>query len=226
MKRTEGRQALFYPFHLCHPTTLEQLLAQFEQVHFRDYMALQLTPFTGTTAYEDRMGDTYPDLVKAGRLVQGYHVSGPLHADVTLLIDRDLTDETWRRLFHDSFVEDRRFQRGLFDPSHGMVIGRTLVPGAAALLRLMDRINASHPYSVERVQQLSQHPNSLEEGYECEYGLALLKTSASLVYTIRLAQLHNLQAVTDSPPHHDLLLRTMIREQIHVPNVLLPRSGY
>ena len=37
--------ALYYPFHLCHERTLERLLKEYSVVHFRDFMALQLTPF-------------------------------------------------------------------------------------------------------------------------------------------------------------------------------------
>ena len=224
MKPPRNKQALYYPFHLCHPTTLEQLLEQFDAVHFRDYMALQLTPLSGTTAYEDRMGDAFPALVAEGRIVQGYRVSGPLDRDTTALVDRDLADGAWRRLFHNPLVGDRRFQRGLFDPSHGMHIGQTLVPGPAALLRLMGQANAHHSYTVDHIKQLSRHLAKLENGYEFEYGLALLKTSASLAYTIRLSQLHCLQAVTDSPPHYELLAHTIARENVHLTNSLIPRN--
>lgn len=206
--------------------TLEQLLAQFAVVHFRDYMALRLTPFSGTTAYEDRMGDAYPALVAEGRIVQGHPVSGPLDDDMIALVDRDLADQTWRRLFHETFVRERRFQRGLFDPSHGMHIGQTLVPGPAALLHLMDETNASRAYSVGHIKQLTRHVSSLDDGYAFEYGLALLKTSASLAYTIRLSRLHGVHAVTDSPPHHTLLARTLAREAMQLTNNLIPRSGY
>lgn len=53
-------KALYYPFHLCHEKTPHRLLADFEQVHFRDFLALQLTSMVGTTAFPDRMGDSYP----------------------------------------------------------------------------------------------------------------------------------------------------------------------
>lgn len=226
MKPTRGRQALYYPFHLCHPTTLEQLLNQFDAVHFRDYMALQLTPFSGTTAYEDQMGDTYPALVTEGRIVQGYRVSGALDPDITSSVNRDLTDGAWRQLFHEAFVVDRRFQRGLFDPSHGMHIGSTLVPGPAALLHLMEQRNSHHHYSVDRVKELTRHLNALDHGYEFEYGLALLKTSAALAYTIRLSLKHGLQAVTDSASHYKLLAHTLDREGMLLTNNLIPRNAY
>ena len=92
MKAAPSTDTLFYPFHLCHEDTLQRLLARFHRVHFRDYMALQLSPFSGTTAYADRMGENYPELVTAGRLVQGHHVSGPLDEAGRISIDRDLVD--------------------------------------------------------------------------------------------------------------------------------------
>jgi len=42
------RPALYYPFHLCSRDTLTHLLSAYALVHFRDYMALQLTPMCGT----------------------------------------------------------------------------------------------------------------------------------------------------------------------------------
>ncbi len=226
MKPNRDKQALYYPFHLCRSMTLEKLLAQFDAVHFRDYMALQLTPFSGTTASADRMGDIYPTLVAEGRIVQGYDVSGPLDRDTAALIDCDLADGAWRRIFHNVLVGDRLFQRGLFDPSHGMHIGPALVPGPAALLRLMSEANAHRPYTVDRIKQLTRHLSNLEDGYEFEYGLALLKTSASLAHTIRLSQMHSLQAVTDSAPHYELLARTITREHVQLHNHLILGSRY
>ena len=52
MNALSPRNALFHPFHLCAPHTLEALLARYDAVHFRDYMALRLTPLMGTTAYQ------------------------------------------------------------------------------------------------------------------------------------------------------------------------------
>ena len=62
-----GRDALYHPFHLCPPESLERFLARYDAIHFRDYMAIQLTPLSGTMAYPDRMGDTYPHLLEEGR---------------------------------------------------------------------------------------------------------------------------------------------------------------
>ena len=92
MNRPRAPHALFYPFHLCHPDTLARLLTRFATVHFRDFMALQLTPMAGMTAFQDRMGMSFPDLIESGRLVQGYDVSGPLPPTVAAAIDRDLHD--------------------------------------------------------------------------------------------------------------------------------------
>jgi hypothetical protein len=148
MNALSSRNALFHPFHLCAPHTLEALLARYDAVHFRDYMALRLTPLMGTMAYQDRMGDEHPMLVTSGRLVQGYPVSGPLDETAAAAIDRDLSDSRWRTLFHDGLRNDRRFQRGLFDLTHAMRIGSSLVPGPAALLRLLEPDRAAALYNV------------------------------------------------------------------------------
>ncbi|MCS6318514.1 MAG: hypothetical protein H8K05_12230 [Nitrospira sp.] len=100
MNALSSRNAIFHPFHLCALQTLELLLTRYDTVHFRDYMALRLTPMRGLTAYQDRMGDDHPLLVASGRLVQGYPVSGPLDDTAVAAIDRDLGDSRWRTLFH------------------------------------------------------------------------------------------------------------------------------
>lgn len=212
--------ALYYPFHLCSEQTLHRLLSDYQSVHFCDYMALQLTRMSGTTAYQDRMGQAFPDLVKAGRIVQGYSVSGSLDAEMTRSIDRDLADPTWRQRFHAAIVEDRRFQRGLFDLGHSLLIAGARVPGPAALLTLIEDARATATASVDRVKSLADRRLAPDEAYEYEYGLALLKTSAALHYTIRLALLHHLVAVTDSPRHFELLHRTLLRDGIALENRL------
>ncbi|ODT44009.1 MAG: hypothetical protein ABS70_06575 [Nitrospira sp. SCN 59-13] len=218
MNSSPVRNALFYPFHLCAPGTLEYLLAHYGSIHFRDYMALRLTPFMGTTAYQDRMGDEHPDLVRSGRIVQGHPVSGPLDDAAVGEIDRDFADPQWRQLFHAGLQEDRRFQRGLFDLTHAMRIGSTLVPGPAALLRLLEPQRATELCTVALVKQWARSSPTLEESYQFEYGLALLKTAAAQVYTCRLARAHRLIPVTDSGTHHRLLSHTIDREGIDLPN--------
>jgi hypothetical protein len=220
------RSALYYPFHLCHEQTLLHLLNEYRVVHFRDYMALQLTPMSGTTAYADRMGNLHETLVKEGRIVQGHSVSGPLDDDMIAAIDRDLNDRTWRSLFHDAFSSDRRFQRGLLDVTHGIRIGGTVVPGPAAVLELTREGRRDAVVSVQLICELSQGQPSLAEGYNYEYGLALLKTSASLVYTVRLCRQHRLEAVTDSEHHFRLLERTCQRDVIGTMNRWMKREGY
>ncbi len=221
------RRGLYYPFHLCHEQTLHRLLEDYASVHFRDYMALQLTPLTGLTAYNDRMGDRYPDLIAAGRIVQGYSVSGPLDDQISSEIDRDFADLPWREAFHDAITEDRRFQRGLFELSHAVRIGQSLVPGPAALLRLTERQRTATPYSTRTVKEASlRHPQGEDEGYDDEYGLALLKTAAALAFTVRLALRHNLEAITDSAWHYKLLSRTMAREGCNLLNAFISREGY
>ena len=189
-------------------------------------MALQLTPMSGVTAFQDRMGMSFPDLIESGRLVQGYNVSGPLRPTVPAAIDRDLHDPLWRACFHTALCRDRRFQRGLFEPSHSLRIGDSLVPGPAALLRLMDDSFREHAYDLDRVRALSTKSITLEDGYHYEYGLALMKTSASLVYTQTLARAHQLQPVTDSPAHFSLYAQSCIRENWPRTNLLLIRVGY
>ena len=220
------RHALYYPFHLCHEQTLMRLLDDYRAIHFRDYMALQLTPMSGTTAYQDRMGQYHPDLVKTGQIVQGYSVSGPLDTDAVSAVDRDLADRTWRNIFHDGLKNDRRFQRGLFDLSHSFAIGGSTVPGPAALLRLLEQKRTTQVCSVKQVQVLSSRRLAPDEGYEYEYALALVKTSAALVYTIRLCRQHDLEAVTDSEVHFKLLRQTCAREGMSLENRLVVREGY
>jgi hypothetical protein len=218
--------ALFYPFHLCHPETLARLLARFATVHFRDFMALQLTPMSGITAFQDRMGMSFPDLVDSGRLVQGYDVSGPLSPTMAAAIDRNLRDPLWRAGFHQALRRDRRLQRGLFEPSHSLRIGDSLVPGPAALLRLMDDSFRQQAYALDEVRALSKRRLTLEEGYHYEYGLALVKTAASLVYTQTLALANQLQPVTDSPAHFSLYAQSCVRENWPKTNLLVIRVGY
>ena len=226
MNRLRAPHALFYPFHLCHPETLARLLTRFITVHFRDFMALQLTSMSGMTAFQDRMGMNFPGLIASGRLVQGYDVSGPLLPSVAAAIDRDLHDPLWRARFHTALRLDRRFQRGLFEPSHSLRIGDSLVPGPAALLRLMDDSFRQCPLDLDRVRILSKSRLTLEEGYRFEYGLALVKTSASLVYTQTLALEHQIQPVTDSPAHFSLYAQSCTRENWPSTNYLLLRAGY
>jgi hypothetical protein len=226
MNRPRAPHALFYPFHLCHQETLARLLTRFATIHFRDFMALQLTPMSGMTAFQDRMGMSFPDLVDSGRLVQGYDVGGPLSPAVAAVIDRDLRDPQWRAYFHQALCRDRRLQRGLFEPSHSLRIGNSLVPGPAALLRLMDDSFRQHSYDLDQVRALSKRSLPLEEGYHYEYGLALVKTSASLVYTQTLALTNQLQPVTDSPAHFSLYAQSCVRENWPKTNLLLIRVGY
>ena len=226
MNHRQPPHALFYPFHLCHPETLTRLMTRFATVHFRDFMAMQLTPMSGVTAFQDRMGMSFPELIESGRLVQGYDVSGPLSSLVAEAIDRDLRDPVWRAQFHAALCRDRRLQRGLFEPSHAVRIGESLVPGPAALLHLMDDSFREEPFDLTRVRTFSKRNVTLEEGYLFEYGLALVKTSASLVYTQMLALAHQLQPVTDSPAHFTLYTQSCARENWVRTNHLLTRVGY
>ena len=226
MTSQNGHRGLYYPFHLCHEQTLRRLLEDYDTVHFMDYMALQVTAMSGTTAYQDRMGDAHADLVVSGRIVQGYSVSGPLDADMTAAVDRDLSDQAWRATFHHALLEDRRFQRGLFNLSHGMLIGSSLVPGPAALLRLTEESRKDQPFTVEDLRRLSRQRPSSVEGYHYEYCFALVKTASALRYVVRLCKVHGLEGVTDSAVHYRLLDLTLAREGLPLQHRCINREGY
>lgn len=219
------RHALYYPFHLCHERTLQRLLGEYDSVHFMDYMALQLTGMSGTTAYQDRIGDTHPELVAAGRIVQGYSVSGPLDTEMTAAVDRDLRDQEWRATFHDALLEDRRFQRGLFNLAHGVLVGAALVPGPAALLRLTAELRKHRSFTVEDLRHLSRRRPAAEEAYDYEYGFALVKTAASLRHAVRVCARRGLEGVTDSAGHYRLLELTRAREGLEMTHRCLGRQG-
>ena len=218
--------ALYYPFHLCHERTLELLLKEYEIVHFRDFMALQLTPFMGAIAFPDRMGDYYPQLLEAGRIIQGHNVSGTLHPDVISAIDRELADPTWRSIFHEAISDDDHFQRALFGESE------------IRKRKNMDSIEISWlstfrapdwpatPFSVELVKTLSRKVLPHKNNPAFEYGWALVKTSAALTYTLQLCHQLHVAAVTDSASHHRLLTQSCQREQIGISHVYIKREGY
>lgn len=226
MNLTPPPEALFYPFHLCHERTLEQLLAQFTRVHFRDYMALQLSPFFGTTAYPDRMGDLYPTLMASGRLAQGYNVSGPLSPETATAIDRDLSDPTWRELFHTALREDCRFQRGLFDEALIAESSSSYADEPSTLTRLRKDDFQAAPFTDGNIGQLSRQRLAGTQADMFDYGLSLLKTSASLVYTVHLAAAQRLAVATDSHAHFTLLARMAERDGINIENQWIERSGY
>ncbi len=209
MKPTLGPDALFYPFHLCHQETLGRLLRRFRAVHFRDFMALHLTPMTGLTAYPDRMGDSNPELLASGRIVQGYDVSGSLPEEVAAAVDRDLADPRWRDLFQAALRSDGRFRAGL---------------GQDERQRFNVERHATTSYTLARIKRLLSRAGP--DGSDVAYGVTLIKTSAALAYTLRLARAHQLQPATDSPAHFGLLERSCRREHIHLSNHLILRQGY
>ena len=90
----------------------------------------------------------------------------------------------------------------------------------------MDDSFRQHAYDLGLVRGLPNSSLTLEEGYEFEYGLALVKTSASLVYTQTLALAHQLQPVTDSFSHFALYANSCIREHWPKTNHWLIRTGY
>jgi len=202
------RAGLYYPFHLCPPESLEHLLARYDAVHFRDYMALQLTPTSGTMAHPDRMGDTHTALLAQGRIIQGHQVSGPLSAEMDRRVDRDLQDGEWREIFQFALRNDLRFQRGLAE--RGAVLSPWL-PDRWAQWRV----------TLAEIRQLSCLKLEPERAVSLEYGLMLVTTSVSLWHTIRLCQQHGLDAVTDSTRHDQLLQRILKRDHMPLPTYLL-----
>ena len=218
--------ALYYPFHLCHEHTLHQLLSDYPVVHFRDFMALQLTPLMGIAAFPDRMGDYYPDLVQSGRIVQGHDISGSLSPVITTAVNQDLADPLWRSIFHEALRHDRYFQRGLVafsQDSHGR---SSVAADSAGLSALQQPEREFAPYTVESLQDMSRTRLSEEESLSFEYGFGLIKTSASLLYTIRLCHQLGLIAATDSASHHRLLARTCLRDTVDLLNICVKREGY
>ncbi len=216
--------ALYYPFHLCHGRTLSRLLEDYHTVYFRDFMALQLTPLMGTTAFPDRMGDYHPEALKAGRIIQGYNLSGPMTPETILLINRDLADPIWRHLFHEALTTNHRFQRGLFGGSPDTSIQTN--QGDSPWDLLPDQTWIKTSFEVAQVRSLSRRRLQEEDAIRFEYGWALIKTSASLVYTIHLCQEHHLSAVTDSKAHFGLFFRTCERDQVGIENRCIKREGY
>ena len=217
--------ALYYPFHLCHVRTLEALLANYHTAHFRDFMALQLTPMMGTTAYPDRMGDYHPEHLQAGRIIQGYNVSGALGPETIRAVDRDLIDPQWRRLFQSFMLKNTRFQRGLFGEFQTKGTGSLETLPEPEWHQFLHETWATRAFEVHEVQNQSQQRLHGEKAAQFEYGWALIKTSASLVYTIQLCRQHRLIAVTDSPAHYDLLNRTCKRDNIGLENFCVIPKG-
>ena len=218
--------ALFYPVHLCHERTLELLLAEYDAVHFRDFMALQLTPFMGTTAFPDRMGDYYPELLDTGRIIQGHNVSGTLHPDMIAAVDRDLADPAWRSIFQDALSNDYQFQRTLFDESEIRERGDDDSVEIPLLSGFRTPDWQTTTFSVELVKTLSRRTRPHQHDPRLEYGWALVKTSAALAYTIQLCHQLQVTAVTDSASYHRLLTQSCHRTRIELSNSCVKREGY
>ena len=149
-------------------------------------MALQLTPMMGTTAFPDRMGDYYPEDLKAGRIVQGHPCSGAMGLNTVAAVDCDLADAQWRTIFQESMQKDPRFQRGLFsNPMEGRASSPE-PPQKPEWEHYGDEDWATTLFDVAAVQVLSRQRIYCEELIRFEYGWALIKTAASLTYTIQL----------------------------------------
>ncbi|GJL65973.1 MAG: hypothetical protein NPIRA05_09440 [Nitrospirales bacterium] len=189
-------------------------------------MALQLSPLMGTLAFPDRMGDDYPELLNAGRIVQGHSVSGTMSLNVVAAVDRDLADQLWRLSFHEAITHNQQFQRGLVTFAQDSQ-GRSTKPAdPTGLLKLQRPEWKSTSFSVETITVLSGTRLSQEESDHYDYGLALIKTAVSLIYTIQLCQQMHLDAATDSACHHRLLTRTCERDNVTLTNRHIQRKGY
>ena len=189
-------------------------------------MALQLSPMVGTLAFPDRMGDDYPELLETGRIVQGHSVSGPMSPNIATAVNLDLEDPVWRSCFHEELKSDTQFQRGLVTFAQDSQ-GRSTGPiDTSALLELQRPEWEFTDFNVETIMTLSGKRLSQEDTYRYEYGFALIKTAASLLYTIQLCHQLNLVAVTDSASHHQLLTRTCQRDSIDLANNRIKREGY
>ena len=218
--------ALYYPFHLCHEHTLHRLLQNHKVIHFRDFMALQLTPMTGITAFSDQMGQYYPELHKTGRIVQGHDISGSMPTQIHEAVDRDLSDQFWRGYFHAAFLNDYRFQRGLLHKSRILPSKSATTDNTFILSSFSESDWTKKPFQVETVKTISSWDSFKKNEQIFEYGWALIKTSAALVYTIRLCQVLGLEAVTDSTSHYNLLERTRERDGIELKNSAISREDY
>jgi len=189
-------------------------------------MALQLSPMMGTLAFPDRMGDAYPELLHAGQIVQGHSVSGPMSLDVVTAINRNLMDQTWRSSFHEALTCNQQFQRGLVTFAQDRQ-GRSTKPADPASLLTLQRPEWEHtPFLVDEIRGLCGKRLTQEETDHYEYGFALIKTAASLVYTILLCQELHFDAATDSASHHQLLTRTCQRDNVILTNRYIKREGY
>mgnify|MGYP003324228938 CR=1 FL=1 len=81
-------------------------------------------------------------------------------------------------------------------------------------------------FQIETVKTISDWALIKENEQMFEYGWALIKTSAALMYTIRLCQILRVEAVTDSLSHYKLLERTCNRHGIKLKNSAVRREGY
>ena len=149
-----------------------------------------------------------------------------MNAEVVDSVNRDLADVRWRSLFHEALLSNYRFQRGLFDTSQIPQPGNPASDDHSILTELALTDWVETPFDVETVQALSRSAHTPKDGARFEYGWALIKTSASLVYTIQLCQTLHLTAVTDSSAHYQLLTATCQRDGIDLTNSCLKRERY
>jgi hypothetical protein len=88
----------------------------------------------------------------------------------------------------------------------------------STLARLEKDAFQANYFTAASIGQPSQQRLAGEQADMFDYGLALLKTSASLVYTVQLADARRLAVATDSQVHFTLLARTAERDGINLEN--------
>jgi hypothetical protein len=93
------------------------------------------------------------------------------------------------------------------------------------MVRLKDVSFEATPFTVASIRELSRRRTIGRDGDLFDYGLALLKTSASLVYTIQLATAGQLGVATDSHTHFALLARFIERTGIMIENRSVGQSA-
>ena len=149
-----------------------------------------------------------------------------MSSETSNAVNQDLVDPQWRGLFQKFLLSNWRFQRGLFPEPQKPSGGPVETQAEPEWLQFYGMEWAKAPFQVETVQALSRHRPVGEEIAQFEYGWALIKTAASLTYTIQLCHQLNVSAVTDSSSHYHLLAHTCKRSQIPLINTCVKREGY
>ncbi len=140
-------------------------------------------------------------------------------------VNQDLADPQWRHRFHESILNDRRFQRGLFaNPQE--IAGAAEAGNNPEWRQFQEETWKNISLNVEIVQALSSQRLEGDKASLFEFGWAMIKTSVSLIYTVQLCHQLQLTAATDSSAHYHLLTQTCTREDTKLENICIKREGY